>query len=136
MEEEPLKNKTYMGKSFLLTLLVIFFFTSFALISVLFLVSLFYSGTITRVINLYIPETAFSPFTITAIITCGFLFHAVAAVSILFIGKLRKKAYFLFSLICIIIASYQLMQQQISPAITAVYISGIIFFGTFYKRFK
>ncbi|HSN50730.1 MAG TPA: hypothetical protein VLR52_05815 [Bacteroidales bacterium] len=121
---------------FSLSLVALFFFVFFGVYALIFLLSLFYSGTITRVINTYIPEDAFSPTVITLIILGGFVLHAAASAGILMMWKLRKKGYFLFATSCILLTTYQLTQHQVSVIITAVYIGAVILFGIFYRKMR
>lgn len=124
------------GPPFLLSLLVVFSLVFFGLISMLFLISLFYSGSIIRVINEYIPEGSVHPAKVILITIAGFLLHGTAFTGTLLMLKMKKAGYFLFGIAALIICSYQLFQDNISVLTSLIYISLIILFSFFYKLFR
>jgi hypothetical protein len=124
------------SRPFLLTLLCLFSFIFFGLISLLFLFALIFSGSITDMILRYAPENSASRFTVLVYITGGLLLHGLSLTGILFIWKMRRRGYLLFGVASLIIAAYQLFATQISPLTTAFYIALIILFGLFLKKLK
>ncbi len=136
-EKDPIEEKEIsISRPFLLSVISLFFLIFFTIFALLFLLSLFYTGTIAQVINTYIPENAFSPLVITLIILSGFVLHAAASTGILLMWNMRKKGYFVFSVSCLLLTTFQLTQHQVSIAITAVYVGAVILFGLFYRRMK
>lgn len=130
LHEEPVK------RPFGLTLLSVFTIVFFGIFSLLFLVSLFYSGALTRVINQYLPEHPASRSQVFLLTLAGFLLHAAALTGIFLILKLKKTGYLIFGISTLIIGIYQLFQDKISFLTTSVYILFILLFGLFYKKLK
>jgi len=121
---------------FLLSLLCVFSFVFFGLISLLFLTSLFYSGSIIRIINEYIPERPVAPARVILIVIAGFILHGAAFTGTVLMLKMKKTGYVVFGIAVLIICIYQLFQDKISLFITLFYIILIILFGLFYKKFR
>jgi Kef-type K+ transport system membrane component KefB len=61
----------------LLSVLCIFSFIYFGFLTVVFLVGIFYSGTITEVIDQYAPEEIFTKTQIRMVFTGGFFLHLI-----------------------------------------------------------
>ena len=117
-----------------LSVLCLFSFIYFALLSVLFFTCLFYSGTITRVRNLYVPDDVYTGARLLILFCAGFLLHGLAFAGSVFIWYSRKVGYFVLAPSCLIIATWQLFQPQISIGTTGVNIVLIVLFGFFFKR--
>ncbi|MGE5425328.1 MAG: hypothetical protein ACM3N9_08175 [Syntrophothermus sp.] len=124
------------GRPFLLTWLSIFTITSYLVLALLFLISLFYSGRITSVINLYVPEKPVSGSMLMLIFSGGAVLHLAGLAGIFLMLRMKKSGYYLFSLATLLICSYQLLQQSISPVNTTFYIILIILFGFFIKKLR
>jgi hypothetical protein len=127
---------TSLKPPFLLSLLCVFSFVFFGIISLLFLISLFYSGSIIRIINEYIPERSVAPIQVILIVIAGFLLHSAAFTGTVLMLKMKKTGYILFGISVLIICLYQLFQDKISLFTTLFYIILIILFGLFYKKFR
>jgi hypothetical protein len=123
-------------RSFLLTVLCLFSFVFFGLISVLFLFALLYSGSIADMVLRYAPENPPARISVFFYILGGFLLHTLSLAGIILIWNMKKSGYILFSISSLIIAAYQLLATQISPLTTAFYIGLIFAFGLFYKKLK
>jgi hypothetical protein len=123
-------------RPFLLTVLCLFFFVFFGLISILFLFALLYSGSIADMVLRYAPENPPARITVLFYILGGFLLHALSLAGIILIWKMRRLGYILFSISSLIIAAYQLFETQISPLTTVFYIGPILVFGLFIKKLK
>jgi len=123
-------------RPFLLTVICLFAFVFFGLITVLFLFSLFFTSSITDMVYRYAPENSTSGMKVLGYTLGGFLLHAVSFSGIIFIWRLRRLGYKLFGISALIIASYQLFLSQISPFTTSFYIVFILAFGLFYKKLK
>ncbi|MCX6245675.1 MAG: hypothetical protein NTU98_13355 [Bacteroidetes bacterium] len=128
--------ESFPPRPFLLTLLCLFSYIFFGLISLIFLAALFYSGSITWMVLRYTPENPMTRTGIFFYIFGGFLFHALSFTGTLLIWKLKKKGYFLFGVSTLIIAVYQLFSSRISPLTTAVYIFLILAFGFFLRKMR
>lgn len=120
----------------LLALLCVFSFVFFGTITLLFLLSVFYSGRITDVINQYTLQDSYSKTQILIITLGGFFFHAAAFAGAIQIWNLKKSGYLLFAVSTLITAAYHLFHHNIPVYYTALYIGLVIMFGLFYKRFR
>jgi len=123
-------------RPFFLTVLCLFSFVFFGLISVLFLLALLYSGSITDMVLRYAPANSPARITILLYILGGFLLHTLSLAGNILIWKMRRLGYILFGISSLIIAVYQLSATQISPLTTAFYIGLIFAFGFFLKKLK
>jgi hypothetical protein len=123
-------------RPFLLTVLCLFSFVFFGLISVLFLVALLYTGSITDMVLRYAPENSPARITVLSYILGGFLLHALSLTGNILIWKMRRLGYILFGISSLIIAVYQLFATQILPLTTAFYVGLILAFGFFLKKLK
>jgi hypothetical protein len=123
-------------RSFLLTVLCLFAFVFFGIISVLFLLALLNTGSIIDMVYRYAPEKTSNGFNVLFYTLGGFVLHAISLTGIIYIWKMRKLGYKLFGISSLIIAGYQLLLTQISPLTTAFYVALIIAFGLFLKKMK
>ena len=128
---EPVQVKS---RPVLLTVLCLFSFVYFALLSFLFFIFVFYSGRIAVVRNLYIPEDKFTGSQLLFILVAGFLMHLAAFAGTFLIWFLRRAGFWLLALSCLVMALYQILQPHISLGTTGVYIILIPFFGLFFRR--
>ena len=122
-------------RPFLLTLLCLFSFIFYGLISILLLLAFFFSGWISEVRNSYLPDRTESKGTIILILVAGLLLHLVSLFGSINIWYRRKSGYLMLSISTLIIALYQLFSDRISVFTTAVYIILIVLFGIYYRRF-
>jgi hypothetical protein len=123
-------------RPFLLTVICLFSFVFFGFLSLLFLLSIFYSGRITEILQKYSPEDNKSRLALTAFVVAGFLLHALSIYGTLLLWKMRRRGYMIFGIPVLIIAAYQLSQTKIFFTTTLVYVGLIILFGLFYKRMR
>lgn len=121
-------------RPFLLTLICLFSFIFFGLISLLFLFALIFSGSITDMILKYAPENSPSRITVLIYILGGFLLHGLSFTGVFLIWKMKRLGYLLFGISSLILATYQLFATHISPLTTSFYIALIILFGLFIKK--
>ena len=119
-----------------LTMISLFAFTFYGLISLFFLLAVFFSGWISEVRDKYLPEGAESKQTIILITATGFLLHLIALIGSINIWYRRKSGYLMLSISTLIIALFQLFSNRISLFTLAVYISFIVLFGIYYRRFR
>ena len=129
------KRRHNQPRPLFLSLLCIFSFIFYGILSILFLLSIFYSGRITHVINIYRPEGSGEIEMVPLIAIAGFVLHASAFAGSINIWYRRKTGYIIFSVATLIITVYQLAFDRISILTTSVYILLIILFGLYYKRF-
>jgi hypothetical protein len=120
----------------LLTILCLFSFVFFGLISALFLLALFWSGSIADMVLRYAPEFSINRVTVFFYILGGLLLHSLSLTGTIFIWKMKRLGYLLFGTSSLIISIYQLFATQISPLTTAFYIALILAFGFFLKKLK
>jgi hypothetical protein len=118
-----------------LSVLCLFSFVFYGLISIIFLIALFYSGWISEVISKYLPEGTESKGIILLIIASGFLLHLISLIGSIKMWNRRKSGYLMLSVSTLIIALFQLFSDRISILTTAVYIILIVLFGIYYRRF-
>jgi hypothetical protein len=136
ISSENLKRRKHKHpRPFLLTLLCLFSFVFYGLISIFLLLAFFFSGWISEVRNSYLPDRTESKGTIIFIIVTGLLLHLVALYGSINIWHRRKSGYLMLSISTLIIALYQLFSDKISVFTTAVYILLIVLFGIYYRRF-
>ena len=119
-----------------LSILCLFGFVYFTLLSLLFILAIFYSGWITEVTNKYMPAEAVTRSRVLLVFITGALLHAVAFAGLILIWNRRKMGYFLLGIPCFAIAAWHLFQSQISISSTLVYIIFIIVFGLYYRRLR
>ena len=132
-DRQEIDNKPL--RPFFLSLICVFSFVFYGLLSFFFLAALFFSGWISEVRNKYLPEGTGSKQVIILIIAAGFLLHMISFIGSIKIWQLRKSGYIMLSISTLIIALFQLFSDRI-PVITAgVYIIYIILFGFYYRRF-
>lgn len=117
-----------------LTLLCLFFYVYFGLLTLLFFAGLINSGWITLVTNQYISTESCTKSQIWLLFGAGFLLHGLSFTGIVLMWNLRKAGYYFLGISCLAIATYQLINPLTAITSTAIYIIIIIFFGIFYKR--
>lgn len=120
----------------LLTLLCLFSFVFYGLLSVIFLMAMFLSGWITRVRNIYLPESAESGSAIILVTSAGFLLHMVSLVGTIYMWNMKKTGFLMLAISSLIISLYQLLSGSMSVFTTTVYIVFIVLFGIFYRKFS
>src|SRR5665647_309268 len=80
-------------RPFMLTVLCLFSFVFFGLISVLFLVALLYTGSITDMVLRYAPENSPARITVLFYILGGFLLHALSLAGNILIWRMSCLLY-------------------------------------------
>ncbi|MEI7724900.1 MAG: hypothetical protein WCK09_07330 [Bacteroidota bacterium] len=132
---EIIQTSAIKSRPVILTMLCLFSFVYLFLLTALFLAGLFNAGWITKVTNQYLASADFTKAQTTLIFGAGFLLHGLAFTGVLFIWNLRKKGYYLFTVVCLMIALLQTLLPDISVTTTAVYIIMIIIYGIFFTRY-
>ncbi len=123
-------------RPYMLTILCLFSFVFFGLISFFFLLALFYSGSITDMVFRYAPEYSFKSYSVILYILGGLLLHALSMAGTILIWKMKRPGYLIFGTSSLVISIYQLFATKISPLTTAFYIALIIAFGIFFKKLR
>jgi hypothetical protein len=134
-EKKPDQQELKSVRPLFLGLFCIFSFVFSGTLSLLLLLSVFYSGWITDVINQY-TLNSYSKVQLLMIIIGGFILHATAFAGTLKMWKLKKSGYWLFSISILMITVYQLFNHTIPVSYTLLYISLVIFSGFFYRKFR
>jgi hypothetical protein len=135
-QDEPVKAPGIKSRPVILTMLCLFSFVYLFLMTALFLAGLFNSGWITQVTNQYIASADFTKTQTIFIFGAGFLLHGLGFAGVLLIWNLRKTGYYLFTVVCLIVALLQTLLPDISVTTTAVYIIMIILYGIFFTRYR
>jgi hypothetical protein len=133
--ENPKHRKHKHQRPIFLTVLCLFSFVFYGMISTFLLLAFFFSGWISEVRNSYLPDRTESKGTIILIIIMGLLLHLVSFFGSIKMWYRRKSGYLMLSISTLIIALYQLFSDRISVFTTAVYIILIVLFGIYYRRF-
>jgi len=129
------KRKHKQPRPVFLSLICIFAFVFYGLLSLLFLFALFFSGWISQVRNKYLPQGTESKQMIILITAAGFLLHLASLIGSINIWYRRKSGYLILSISTLTIALFQLFSERISVFTTSVYVFIIILFGIYYRRF-
>jgi cation transport ATPase len=129
------KRKHKKPRPVFLSVISIFAFVFYGMISLFFLFALFSSGWISEVRNKYLPDGTESKQMIIMITAAGFILHVVSLIGSINIWYRRKFGYLMLSISTLIIALFQLFADRISIFTTAVYICFIVLFGIYYRRF-
>ncbi|NQV02684.1 MAG: hypothetical protein HQ542_08570 [Bacteroidia bacterium] len=120
----------------LLSVLCLFAWVCFSILSTLFLLALFYSGWITEIINQYIPDETWSTTQVSLLFLGMFILHATAFSGVILLWNGRRTGYYLFSVPTILITVFHLFRPEIPWLSTAVYAILVILFGLFYRQMK
>jgi hypothetical protein len=118
----------------LLTALSLFSFVYFGFLSVLLLLSVFYSGWITGLLNTYNPGAPKSGVMVSMAFILVFLFHALCLTGTILIFRLKRTGYYIYGVSALVISCYQLFQPQIPVYSTAIPVALLVLFGIFFKR--
>jgi hypothetical protein len=117
-----------------LTALSLFSFVYFGILSLLLLLSVFYSGWITSLMNTYNPGSPKPGALVSLVFVLLFLFHALCFTGTLLIFRLKKTGYYIYGVAALVISGYQLFQPQIPVYSTAIPVVLLILFGIFFRR--
>ncbi len=129
-------KKNPVSRPFLLSALCLFAMVNFGFLSILFLLATFYSGRITHVLNIYIPEDHYTPSRILLLFLAGSVLNALAFSGTVLIWKLRRTGYYIMAFSCVALATFYLKQPNAAISTTAVYILLVILFGVYYRRLR
>ncbi len=118
----------------ILTALSLFSFVYFGILSVFLLLSVFYSGWITRLLNAYNPQSQKSGFLVSLAFVLLFLLHAACFAGTVMVFRMKKAGYYLYGIAALILSCYQLFQPKVPVYSTAIPVLLLVFFGLFFKR--
>lgn len=127
---------TVKTRGLLLSVLSLYAFVYFAVIAVIFLVSLIYSKHIASVVNIYVPEDAFTPSQIFLLFLTGFLLNVLAFIGVTLIWKMRRIGFWLLTLSSTLIIVFQLLMPRASLTSTLGYLLLVLLFALFYRRLR
>jgi len=117
-----------------LSALCIFSWIYYGCLAALFILALFYTGRITALIVQYVPDKSWVPGEVILLFLGGCLLHLIAFTGVIFIWKLRRTGYYLFTVPTLLIAVFHLLRPDISWISTALYIFLVILFGIFLRK--
>lgn len=120
----------------LLSLLCFFAWIYYGILTLLFLLGLFYSEWISEVIHQYLPQEGNAAIPVYLLFLGLFLLHGTAFSGVILLWKLRPAGYIIFAVPSILIALFHLFRPDISWASTAVCAILIILFGLYYRMMK
>jgi hypothetical protein len=118
-----------------LTILCLFSYVYFSVLTILFFIGILWSDWIIRVTSQYAQPEIYSKSQILLFFLAGFLFHLLAFTGSILIWNLRKTGYYILGLSCLIIAMGQFILPNIAVTTTTVYILLLILFGIFFRKF-
>ena len=130
----PAKPGPVISRPVFLTILCLFSFVFFGILSIILFLGVFWSGWITQVTNQYDPPENFTKNQILIYLLAGFLLHALSFAGTILIWKLKRSGYYLLGFSCLVMATIQTYQPEVSISTTGVYIILILLFGIFFRR--
>lgn len=119
----------------LLSLLCIFSWVLFGVLTLFFLAGIFQAGWIMKVTNQYLSSTVYTTSEIRIFMVSGLALHLIAVYGISQIWKLKKRGYFIFAGTCLIISLYQLFNPAYTVITVLIYILLTILFGLFIRKY-
>jgi hypothetical protein len=131
-KQEPVKVK---NRPVPLTLLCLFSFTWFALLSLLLIICVFYSDRIAAVRNLYVPEDKYTGTQFFIFFIAGFLLHVSAFAGTLNIWFLRRAGLYVFATSGLLLFISQLLLNT-ANWMAGVNIALILLFLCFFRKLQ
>ena len=120
----------------LLTIICLFGWVYFFVLSSLFLLGLLRSGWVTEALNLYAPVSLYSKTTVTLILGINALLHILAFSGIIIMWNLRKYGYYIFGELCWSFPSPACIPPMLLFPATFIYIVLLVLFGLYFRRFR
>lgn len=118
-----------------LTGICLFSFVYSGIMSVLMITAIFYSGTLTRIVEQYAEEGSFSDSPLLIFSILGSLFAGVLTGTV-FIWRMKKTGYYILGVSIIGITIFQLLSPQVNVIATFTDIGLLIFFGFFFRLLR
>ncbi len=122
-------------RPFFLSLLCIIVFVYSFVFSMLFIAGMVFSNWITKMLTDFIPDRQFNSSTIFLISILGALLYLISFVSMIYIWKLKRIGFFIYSTVTLILIIIPFFVGQGSLITSAVLIILLILFALFYRRF-
>ena len=122
------------GRPLWLSALCIFSWILYGCLAALFILALFYTGWITELIVQYVPDKSWVSGEVVLLFLGGFMLHVIAFTGVIFMWKLRRIGYYLFTIPSLLIAAFHLFRPDISWISTALYVLLVVLFGIFLRR--
>lgn len=119
----------------LLSVLCIFSWVFFGLLSIFFLAGTIKADWIARVTNQYLSSASYSAGEIRVLMVSGLVLHLIGIYGVAGIWNLKKSGYLVLSGSCLIISLYQLFNPSYTVITVLLYILLVIIFGLFIKRY-
>ena len=134
-EESPLPLPTK-KRPFFFMVLCIFSLVYFFAFSVLFIMGFFFSGWVAEAINLYAPLNQYPKNQVQLLLALFSVLFILGFSGIIVMLKLRRYGYYIFGISSLLLASFQLIRPEVSISGTIVFITLLILFGLYFKRFR
>jgi hypothetical protein len=131
--EEPKAVKPL--RPLVLTALCLFSFIYSGIIALLMITAIFYSGTLTRIVEKYASRENFLVSPVLIFLFLAILFSGVFTGTLL-IWKMQKKGYYVFGVSIIAVTIFQLLSPQVNVTATLADIGLLIFFGFFFRLLR
>ena len=123
-------------RPFILTMLCAFAFVFYGTLGLLLMTGAFYSGFLAEIFRTYQPGDSLNSSSILLFFLGLALLHWGAFASVVWIWRLNRKGYFIFSGCALATAVFHLFLPDISILVTSVHISLILLFGLFYNFYQ
>lgn len=118
----------------LLTALCLFSFVFFGMISLLLVISLFYAGSFGSLLNTYLAGATLNTSGVFLIIASLFIIYAGAFTGILFMWRLRRRGFYLFTGAVLVLVVFQLFSNDFSFLSATILIILLLLFGIFFRK--
>ena len=135
-QPETLETPPVVSRPVLLTAFCLFAFIFYGFLSLLFLITLLFSGKTLEMVMKYTPEQSQQKSFVLFIIIAGFLLHALAFFGVIQIWRLRKTGYIIFGISALLIATCQLFLHHIPIGMLALNIALLILLGVYFKKYR
>ncbi len=119
-----------------LTLVCLFAGVYFLIFSALFITGFFYSGWVTRAINLYTPAIQNPKAGVSLVLAIFSLLFILGFAGVFLMFRMRKYGYYIFGLASLLLAAIQLFKPVLSFSGPIIFIVFLILFGLFFRRFR
>lgn len=123
-------------RPFLLTMMCAFAFVFYGTLGLLLLTGVFYSGFLSEIFRTYNPGDSMNSSSILFFFLGLALLHWGAFAGVVWIWRLSRKGYLIFSVCALATAVFHLFLPDISILVTSVHISLILLFGLFYNFYQ
>jgi|WetSurMetagenome_2_1015567.scaffolds.fasta_scaffold242358_2 hypothetical protein len=123
------------SRPLVLTALCLFSFVYSGILALLMITALFYSGTLTRIVEKYASREAFLVSPVLIFLFLALLFSGVFTGTLL-IWRMKKTGYYVFGVSILAITIFQLLSPQINVVATLADVGLLILFGFFFRLLR